>query len=235
MVKNKSIKTVAIVCSIIIAIIAIAALLIIPLVQNNRRDSGSKQTFAVAFYSNDGTILKIDTVEEHKSATPPVQPEMSYGNIFVKWDKDFSEITSDVDVYPITQSIKGERNVFALSGAYLTNDSEAIVPLQLSGDVLISGFEMNVKYDYEKMELLSVFDVDGGIVYNDSELGIIKLNYVSVENTIADVDICTFKFKVKADNGEIPIKLNIVNAYVNDGDNMNKADYITIDSSVFVY
>lgn len=235
MFKNKSIKIVAIVCSIIVAMIAIVVLLIIPLVQNNRRDSGSGQTFAVTFYSNDGTILKIDTVEEHKSAIPPVQPEMSYGNIFVKWDKEFSEITSDIDVYPVTKSVKGKKNVFALSGAYVTKDSEAIVPLQLCGDVLISGFEMNVKYDSEKMELLSVFDVDGGIVYNDSELGIIKLNYVSIENTMADVDICTFKFKVKADNGEIPIALNIVNAYANDGDDMNKADYITIDSSVFVY
>ena len=177
----------------------------------------------------------IDTVKKHQPATPPVQPEMSYGNIFTKWDKDFSDITSDMDVHPVTKPVKGKTNVFALSGTYGQKETEVFVPLQLCGDVLLSGFELKVQYDSQSLELLSVFNVDGSVVYNDAEPGVVNINYVSIDNTTADVDICTLKFKIKADKGEIPIGTNVVNAYANDGDNMKKVDYVTIDASAFVY
>lgn len=230
MFKNRSKKSIAILCSVVVACIAVVVCLIV-LFQR----VGDGREYKVSFYSDDGTVLKVDAVQKHQSATPPVQPEMSFGTVFVKWDKDFSDITSNVRIHPVTKSVKGESNVFALSGTYGQKGSEVYVPLQLCGDVLVSGFEVTVQYDSQSLELLSVFNVDGGVVYNDTEPGVIRLNYVSIENTTADVDICTFKFMVKAENGDIPISTSVINAYANDGDDMRKADYGTIDAAVFAY
>ena len=235
MAKENPKKLIIIICSVIIVCIAVAVSLIILLGRKTKQEIRSVQAYSVTFYSDDGSVLLIESVEEHKSATPPVQPEMSYGNIFVKWDKAFSDITSDLNVYPVTKKVTDETNVFALSGAYGQKGSDVIVPFQLCGSVCVSGFDLRIQYDPEVVELLSVFNVDGGIVYNDSEKGVVKLNFVSVENTTADVDICTFKFRIKADNGDIPIKANVINAYAYEGETLYKTDYLTIDSVIYVY
>ncbi len=234
MTKKLSKKTVIISCVTIVCLIIIIALIIL-LGSKAKQYSGDAKTYNVTFYSDNNTVLKIDNVIEHHSATPPVQPEMTYGNVFVKWNEDFTNISSDLDVHPEVKTVKSEKNVFALTGAYGTKGLEVVVPLQLCGDVLLSGFELKVTYDPEKLELLSVFNVDGGILLNDEEAGIVKINYVSIENTVSDVDICSFKFKIKAETGEIPIKTNVISAYANDGDDMYKTDYSTVDSVVYTY
>ena len=234
MTKKLSKKTVIISCITIVCLIVIAALIIL-LGLKAKQDPREAKTYNVTFYSDNNTVLKIDNVIEHHSATPPVQPEMTYGNIFVKWNEDFTNVISDLEVHPETKTVRSEKNVFALSGAYGTNDSEIVVPLQLCGDVLLSGFELKVVYHPEKLELQSVFNVDGGILLNDEEAGVVKINYVSIENTVSDVDICTFKFKIKAETGEIPIKTNIISDYANDEDNRYKIDYINVDSVVYTY
>ena len=227
-------KKAVIICITIVCLFVIAALIIL-LGSKAKQDSGDAKTYNVTFYSDNNTVLKIDNVIEHHSATPPVQPEMTYGNVFVKWNEDFTNVSSDLEVHPETKTVKSEKNVFALSGAYGTKGSDIVVPLQLCGDVLLSGFDLKVTYDSEKLELLSVFNVDGGVLLNDEEAGVVKINYVSIENTVSDVDICSFKFKIKAETGEIPIITSVISAYANDGDNMYKIDYLTVDSVVYAY
>jgi len=78
---------------------------------------GSVTEYTVKFYSNDGTILKIDPVEEGNAATPPSQPQLLYGTVFQAWDQDISRIISDLEVHPICEDITGKENVFAIDGA----------------------------------------------------------------------------------------------------------------------
>ena len=228
-------KKVILICCIAILCLAAVGTTIFLLASKNKQAFRDTKTYKVTFYSDNNTVLKIDHVMEHHDATPPVQPEMTYGNIFVKWKEDFTDINSDMEVHPEIKSVKSENNVFALTGVYGTKGSDVIVTMRLCGDVCISGFELKANYDPAKLELISIFNVDGGVLFNDEESGVIKINYVSIENTVSDVDICTFKFKVKADNGEVPINTTVISAYANNGDDMYKVEYMTVDSFVYIY
>ncbi len=58
-------------------------------------------TYTVIFYKADNeTALSSQTVEYGKSATAP-SPQSVIGKDFEKWDKDYSNVKSNLDVYPI--------------------------------------------------------------------------------------------------------------------------------------
>ncbi len=61
--------------------------------------------YTVTFKDHDGTTLKTETVESGKSATAPADPTRT-GYTFTGWDKDFSNVTADMDVtaqYKLTE------------------------------------------------------------------------------------------------------------------------------------
>ena len=63
--------------------------------------------FTVTFQDWDKTVLKTEQVEQGKSATAPANPERE-GYIFIGWDKDFSNVQSDLIV---TAQYEKETNV----------------------------------------------------------------------------------------------------------------------------
>ena len=60
-------------------------------------DSTDHSPFVVRFYGLKGELLKTEPVQNGGSATAPVVTH----ECFAGWDKDFSEIHSDLDVYPL--------------------------------------------------------------------------------------------------------------------------------------
>lgn len=54
-------------------------------------------TYTVVFKDIDGNVLKTEEVEENKAASAP-DVEDGYGYTFIGWDKDFSKVTSDLEV-----------------------------------------------------------------------------------------------------------------------------------------
>ena len=195
--------------------------------------------YKVTFYANDGSILKIDYVDEGESATPPKQPQMVYGAVFCSWDKDFTQVTGDLEVRPIWEDVSEKANVLAVEGAYGTADGTVVVPVRLCGQVCVAGLDMTIRYDPEALELRSVTE-DGGVLYNDQKPGTIRLNYVSGENTEADVDLCYLEFAIKSQPGEQPITLEIHDIYAfqekmeSNVDTMYKPACTVINSKVFV-
>lgn len=196
----------------------------------------SAPTYTVTFYADDGSILFIDSVIEGDAAAPPIEPIMSYGNIFTKWDSDFSAVTEDTEIHPECRSVVGKPNVFALAGAYGRTEETVFVPFRLCGDVCLCGFDLTVTYDAEKLSLESVFDEDGGVVYNNETPGRVYINFAGIKDIEADVDICCFKFKVLAEEGEIPVSVAMTSIYAgNEDDSMYIPEYELIPATVYVY
>lgn len=195
--------------------------------------------YTVTFYSNDGTILKMESVDPHGSVTPPVEPQMAYGSVFVAWDSSFTDVTEDLEVRPLCAEFKGKTNVFTVSGAYGRVGETVVVPVRLCGDVCVSGFDITIRYDAEILKLKSVAE-DSAVVYNDETPGVIRLNYVSAENTVADVDVCFLQFEVlgDADFVSVSVEINGIYAFNDSMESQNDSMYIpdvnVIDGKVFV-
>lgn len=55
--------------------------------------------YEVKFFDSDNNLLKSELVEAGKSATPPSDPQL-VGKTFVGWSRSFSNVTSDINLYP---------------------------------------------------------------------------------------------------------------------------------------
>lgn len=207
--------------------------------QGSNSNSVSKDQYTVTFYSNDGTVLKIDSVEKGKTANPPAQPQMLYGTVFQSWDTDISSVTKNLEVRPICEDVKEKQNIFAIEGAYGKSGGTVIVPIRLCGEVCVSAFDMTISYDSNALDLISVSE-DGAVLYNDEMPGKIKLNYVSTDNTLADVDICFLEFSVKAPSGQSQVTLDMHSIYAcqysleSENDDLYMPEYSTINGTVHV-
>lgn len=62
------------------------------------------ETFTVRFLGKDGNLLKAQNVEKGKDATAPNPPEIE-GYEFIGWDKDYSNVQSNLDVMAVYKEI----------------------------------------------------------------------------------------------------------------------------------
>lgn len=207
--------------------------------QGSNSNSVSKDQYTVTFYSNDGTVLKIDSVEKGKTANPPAEPQMLYETVFQSWDTDISSVKKNLEVRPICEDVKEKQNIFAIEGAYGKSGGTVIVPIRLCGEVCVSAFDMTISYDSNVLDLISVSE-DGAVLYNDEIPGKIRLNYVSTDNTVADVDICFLEFSIKAPTGQIPVNLEMHSIYAckdsleSENDDLYVPEYSIINGNVYV-
>lgn len=184
--------------------------------ESQAEKSGVDRKLTATFYSNDGCILKTDYVQNGGAAVPPEEPQMSYGMVFQSWDADFSKVTKDIEIHPVCENVTEKTNAFAVISAYGKIGDTVTVPVTLCGQVCVAGFDITITYDPELLELVSVAE-DGAVIYNDEMLGKIRLNYVSVENTEADVEICRLQFRIKDGSGSIPVTMELHSIYACNG------------------
>jgi uncharacterized lipoprotein YddW (UPF0748 family) len=62
------------------------------------------RVYTVVFYDQDGNVIKTQEVFEGNNATAPSKP-IKEGYRFVGWDKDFTNVQSDLEVHPIFEWI----------------------------------------------------------------------------------------------------------------------------------
>lgn len=56
--------------------------------------------YTVTFYDEEGNVIHQEEVKEGSSATAPIPP-IKEGYVFDRWNKDYTNVTKDLDVYPI--------------------------------------------------------------------------------------------------------------------------------------
>lgn len=226
-IKNKK----GIILTVAICFVLVVTTVVLINVLNN------KDTYDVTFYSDTGVVLKVDVVQKHLSATPPNSPKITYGKVFKSWDTDFSDVTNDLDVYPVCEDVKGKTNVIAAQSVYSAKENTLTVPIQLCGNVCVSGLDITIYYDKNSLQLKSVTE-DGSVIYNDSTPGVVNLNYVSTENTTADVDLCNLQFLTGTSEGELPITIEVKSIYAFEDeskmDEMYIPDFTVINGAVYV-
>ncbi|WP_202707443.1 InlB B-repeat-containing protein, partial [Sporosalibacterium faouarense] len=95
------------------------------------------KAFTVTFTDYDKTIIKIETVNYGSSATAPENPTRS-GYTFKEWDKDFSNITSDLTV---TANYSKNSNSHKSSGGGKTSSNQTGTTVIVNGKKQIAGTE----------------------------------------------------------------------------------------------
>lgn len=66
----------------------------------------SETLYTVTFKNPDGTVLKKDKVKEGESAITPINPPKRAGYVFVGWDKDFTNVQSDLEVTAVYEIVQ---------------------------------------------------------------------------------------------------------------------------------
>lgn len=218
--------------AIIIAIVSVALIAILVLLI---RLLFLKSEYEVSFYSDTGNLLAVEKVNRNGTPTPPINPQVKYGEIFQKWNVDFTTVKKNLKVYPESINITGKANVFALPGAYGKHGETVILPLTLCGEVCLSGFDISINYDSGVLEFVSVFNEDGAVICNTEKEGVVRINYTSIENTVADVDICSLKFQIKGEVDKTDLNISVNSVCANNDDETFYTPKINlIDAVVYV-
>ena len=194
------------------------------------------QECEVIFYSDNERVISVSRILSGQTAIPPVDPQLRNGLVFQKWDKDVTNIKQDTEFHPQYVSVSESENAFVIPGTYGEYGTTVSVPLKLCGKVCLSGVDLTVEYDSDVLQLKDVTNADEAVIYNGETPGMIRLNYVSTENTTADVDLCNFSFNILKDISETPIHIKVNSICANgEQDEFYVPTYTLVDASVYAF
>ena len=171
------------------------------------------ENYTVTFKDYDGTVLGIDTVPHGEAAVLPAEPKRN-GFIFSGWSGIYSNVTENSVVTAQYISSK-EQNVFKVSNTNGTKDSTVSVTVELTGSVMMNGFELIMSYDSDKLKLSSAI-TGSGVIYNQTKNDQIKISYFNNQciNEYNGRVILTLKFTVLSDESvAVPLTLEWVDIF----------------------
>ena len=164
----------------------------------------------VIFQDYNGTTLSEQTVAHRQAAVDPT-PSPRSGYVFTGWDRNCTDIQEDT-VFRACYAPDTVENIFSVSSASGNPGENVTVLLQLSGNVLLSGFDIQLLYDRDAIELVSIDSELSLDVLNQplEEDGVILLNYLTARgDRTTGGSIAEVVFKIKADmKGSIPLCLS---------------------------
>ena len=143
------------------------------------------KTFEVKFMDKDGNVLKTEIVNEGASTTAPDAPEVN-GFVFVGWDKEFNNVTQNLEVYPIYEKINKESKI-------KTNIPETLYVNQLI-DVLVYDLNDNPITDYEfNIENEDILFFDDGLL-EPFDVGVSEITIIATID--GNVEEYTFTLEI---------------------------------------
>ena len=151
----------------------------------------------VTFIDWNGDIIDAQTVLSGNDATLPVAPTRP-GYEFCGWSGSYQSIFSDTTV--LAQYIDATKeNVFKVFSARANKNNYVTISVYLGGIVDMSGFDMNLHYDKDVLEVSNInsnfnLDVVANHIEKDNR---IRFNYSSNKNRAKSAKIMEIEFKIK--------------------------------------
>ena len=102
----------------------------------------SKKAFTVRFLGKDGNVIKEDSVKYGDDATAPEAPSID-GYEFSKWDKEFANVTTNLDVTAVYMELKKDDENASKGNANETEDSNGNVT-STTDNLIQTGIEVGV-------------------------------------------------------------------------------------------
>ena len=151
----------------------------------------------VTFVDWNNNVIDTQTVLSGNDATLPVAPTRP-GYEFCGWSGSHQNIFSDTTV--LAQYIDlSKENVFKVFSAEANKNDYITISIHLGGIVDMCGFDMNLHYDKEVLEVSNInssfnLDVVANHIEKDNR---IRFNYSSNKNRAKNAKIMEIEFKVK--------------------------------------
>lgn len=180
-------------------------------------------TYTVVFKDYDGSVLKTETVAAGKSATAPTAPDRE-GYVFSKWDKTFTNVTSNMIV--TAQYTKITNPTIVLDNAITSSGETVSVRMRMMNNPGIAASTFKVMYDDSVLTLENVtFNQEFGGDFD--ELGKltspVSVSWSSMSNINSNATFLTLNFKVKNDCGGKTANISVA-ARSGDFCNINEDD-----------
>ena len=102
----------------------------------------SRKVFTVRFLGKDGNVIKEDSVKYGNDATAPEAPSID-GYEFSKWDKEFANVTTNLDVTAVYTALKKDDENTSKGNANETEDSNGNAP-STTDNLIQTGIEVGV-------------------------------------------------------------------------------------------
>ncbi|MBQ6979828.1 MAG: InlB B-repeat-containing protein [Clostridia bacterium] len=163
----------------------------------------------VTFKDYDGSVLKVEQVNDGSSATVPIVPARA-GYRFTGWNADFTVVTADLDIYAEYET---ERNQLYFS--YEDNGNGTVTAvLKVCGEVNLYGLEFNLYMDLVNCEYNSVTAVAAGAAANFAN-GYVKFSYAANSGTdiTSETELLRLTLTKSGDNYSINLSLQAVDIF----------------------
>lgn len=202
----------------------------------------------VEYKNSNGDIFynEIDKISDISLKKPSF---LSEREVFTGWKEDIliSEIadsTFNADELVLTaesMDISSVENVIYNNSVYVSSEGtrEFVIPVVIGGITDFAVMDLEINYDSEMLELLEVTSDDSDVIYNHiKEEDKILINFVSVENVNADVNLCNLKFKVLPNNKNVTaLSYNVTDiaAWSEDKSDYRDVNYSIVNSKIVMY
>lgn len=169
--------------------------------------------YNVTFQDFDGTVLKIESIDTGKAATPPEDPQRD-GYTFAGWNKDFTYITKDTVI--TAKYLRITDAEFKVDTVAVADDNKKVeVKVTVSNNPGILGMVFSVSYDEDALKLV---DCQNGValsalVFQEPSRLISGCNFVwygseTGEVTDGEMLILTFEITKDTSPGTYPITIS---------------------------
>ena len=203
--------------------------------ENISTSSSKKHT--VTFKDYDGKILKTETIEDGKSATPPDNASKE-GYKIVKWNKSFDVVKEDMVITPVYEKISGP--TISIGNVTAKKGDTVKVPIKIQNNPGISGASVTIAFD-STLTLKKVKNGDALDDLNFTKPGELvnpcSFLWDGIDENIkenGEMLILTFKISDKAKSGE---KLGVTVSY-SDGaiydKDLNNVDFDAVGGSITI-